>query len=79
MLIYYSQEKKTKGTIFLSKILICLCIISQFTVEKKNCGYCLQALSTAEILKHVNARFEINGKQMIKMPKKVEYVRFKNN
>ena len=47
--------------------------------RKKNCCYCLQALSTAEILKHVNAHFEVNGKQMIKMPKKVEYVRFKNN
>ena len=34
--------------------------------------YCLQAFSTTEILKsHVNDYFKINGKQMRKMPKKV--------
>ena len=32
-----------------------------------------------KILKsHVNDCFKINGKQMIKMPRKDEYVRFKN-
>ena len=34
--------------------------------------YCLQAFSRPEILKsHVNDCFKINGKQMIKIPKKV--------
>ena len=41
--------------------------------------YCLQAFSTAEILtSHVNDCLKINRKQMIKMPKTGEYVRFKN-
>ena len=35
--------------------------------------------STAEISKsHVNNRFKINGKQMIQIPQKDEYLRFKN-
>ena len=34
--------------------------------------YCFQVVRTAEILKsHFNDCFKINGKQMIKMPKKV--------
>ena len=46
--------------------------------RKHICLYCLQAFSTAKILKsHVNDLFNINGKQMVKMPKKGEYVRFK--
>ena len=41
--------------------------------------YCSQAFSTAKILKsHFNDCFKINGKQMIKMAKKGEYVTFKN-
>ena len=40
--------------------------------------YCLQGFSTKDILKcHIHDCFKINGKQMIKMPKKVfniEYV-----
>ena len=41
--------------------------------------YCLQAFSTEEILKrHIRDCFKINGKQMMKMPKKGEYVKFKN-
>ena len=41
--------------------------------------YCLQAFSTEEVLKsHINDCFKINGKQMIKMPKTDEYVRYKN-
>ena len=43
------------------------------------CRYCLQALSTEEMLKrHIKNCFKINGKQRIIMPKKVEYVKFKN-
>ena len=42
-------------------------------------SYCLQAFSAAEILKsRVNQYFEINGKQMIKMPEKGKYVKLKN-
>ena len=43
------------------------------------CRYCLQAFSTDEILKrHIKVCFKINGKQRIIMPKKSEYVKFKN-
>ena len=42
--------------------------------------YCLQAFSTEEILKrHIKDCFKINGKQMVTIPKKGEYVRFKNH
>ena len=41
--------------------------------------YCLQAFSAAEIVKYcANHCFEINGQQVIKMPERGEYVRFKN-
>ena len=47
--------------------------------RKHFCRYCLKAFSAAEILKnHFNNIFKINGKQMIKMPNKGEYVRFNN-
>ena len=48
--------------------------------ERKHfCQYCLQAFSTEKILEcYVQDCFEINGKQMIKIPKKGEYVIFKN-
>ena len=40
---------------------------------KKHCCYCLQAVSTEEILKHhIEGCFKINGKQKIIMPKKGE-------
>ena len=43
------------------------------------CCYCLQAFSTEEILKsHTKDCFKINGEQRIQMPKKGEYVKFKN-
>ena len=46
---------------------------------KHVCRYCLQAFSTEEVLKcRVKDCFKINGKQKFKMPKKGEYVRFKN-
>ena len=39
---------------------------------KHFCRYCLHALSIEEILKcHVKDYFKINGKQRIKVPKKV--------
>ena len=42
--------------------------------------YCLQDFSTEEILKgYIKDRFKINSKQMIIMPKKGEYVTFKND
>ena len=34
MLIYYWQEKKTKGTMFLSKILVLSCINVHYIVEE---------------------------------------------
>ena len=41
--------------------------------------YFLQAFSTEEILKcHIKDGFKINSKQRIKMPKKSEYIKFKN-
>ena len=47
--------------------------------KKYFCRYCLQAFSTDEILKrHIKDCFKINGKQRIIMPKKEEYVKFKN-
>ena len=47
--------------------------------QKRFLLYCLQAFSTTETSKsHVNDCFKINGKQMIKMPGKGEYVKFKN-
>ena len=43
------------------------------------CCYCLHVFSTAKILKrHANDYLNINDKQMIKLPKKGEYVRFQN-
>ena len=48
--------------------------------RKYFCCHCLQACSIAEILKrHLNNCFKINSKQMIKMSKKGEYVRFQNS
>ena len=46
---------------------------------KHFCRYCLQAFSTEEILKrHIKDCFKIDGKQRIIMPRKSEYVKFKN-
>ena len=47
--------------------------------RKHFCRYCLHAFIAEEILKcHIKYYFKINGKQTIKMPKKGEYVKFKN-
>ena len=46
--------------------------------RKDFCRYCLQALSTKEILKSdIKDFFKINGKQKIIMPEKGEFVKFK--
>ena len=43
------------------------------------CRYCLHAFITDKILKrHIKNCFKVNVKQMIKMPKKGEYIKFKN-
>ena len=47
--------------------------------RKHFCCYCLHAFITKEIFeRHIKDCFKINGKQAIKMPKKVEYVKFKS-
>ena len=48
--------------------------------KKYLCCYCFQAFSTDEILKiHIkDCCFNITGKPTISMPKKGEYVKFKN-
>ena len=48
--------------------------------ERKHfCRYCLQAFSTEEILiRHIKDFFKINDKKRTIMPKKGEYVKFKN-
>ena len=47
--------------------------------RKHFCHYCLQAFSTEELLKnHIKNCFKINGKQRIVMPKKGEFVKFRN-
>ena len=47
--------------------------------RKHFCRYCLQTLSTEEILKsHIKDCFKINWKQIITMPKKGAFVKLKN-
>ena len=54
-------------------------MIIHYITGKHFCRYCLQALSTEEILKqHIKDSFKINGKQRIIMPEKREYAKFKN-
>ena len=70
--------RESKSTMFLSKISIHSCIIIH-RGRKRFCCYCLQAFRTAEKLKcHIKDCFKINGKQTIKMPKRGEYIKFKN-
>ena len=48
--------------------------------RKHLCSYCLQAFSTEEIIKrHLKDCFKSNGKQIIILPKKDGYVKFKNS
>ena len=42
------------------------------------CCYCLHAFVAEKFLKHIKDCFKINSKQRIIMPKKSEYVKFKN-
>ena len=47
--------------------------------NKHFCRYFFKAFSTQEILKHhIKDCFKINGKQRIIIPKKDEYVKFRN-
>ena len=47
--------------------------------KKHFCIYCLQAFSTEEMLKrHIKDCYKISGKQRIIMPKKSEFVQYKN-
>ena len=47
--------------------------------RKHFCRHCLHAFITEEISKrHIKDRFKINDKQTIKIPKKGEYIKFKN-
>ena len=47
--------------------------------RKLFCRYCLQVFRRAEKLTcHIKNCFKINDKQTIKMPKKGEYIKFKN-
>ena len=49
-------------------------------LKKHFCCNCLQAFSTEEILKcHIKDYFKFNGKQTIIIPKKSDYVKFKNS
>ena len=69
ILIYYWLDKKTKGTIFLSKILIYSCIIMHYIVEENI--FVAIAYKLLEQTKKWNVILNIalNGKQTIKMPK----------
>ena len=46
--------------------------------RKHFCRYCLHALITEVLKRHSKDGFKINDKEQIKMPKKSEYVKFKN-
>ena len=54
-------------------------MIIHYTVEEKHfCCYCLQPFSREETLNcHVKDYFKINGKQMIKIPEKVNMLNSK--
>ena len=80
ILIYYKLEKNAKSTMFSLKILILSCMIILYITQIFFCSYYLQAFSTEEILKrHIKyKKRHINAKQKIKMPKKGEYVKFRN-
>ena len=66
------MEGNGKRHYVLITISINYCIIKHF------CCYCLQAVSTEEIVKHhIKDYFKINGKQKIIMSTKGEYVKFK--
>ena len=75
ILIYYFKRIRQKALLFSTFMYL----HTLYHGRKYFSRYCLQAFSTAEILKsYVNDCFEINLKKKIKMPKKDEYARFKN-
>ena len=52
---------------------------SLYRGRKHFCPYCLDAVITEEtLIGHIKDCFKINGKKTIKIPKKGEYVKFKN-
>ena len=78
MLIYYREVKEKKSTMLLSNISLHSCMIIYYIVEE-NSRYFLQGFQTAKKLKcHIKSCIKINDKGTIKMPKKDEYVKFKN-
>ena len=62
-------EGKKKHYVLMNDISIDSCMII----------HCIAAFTTEEVLKrHIKDSFKINGKETINMPKKGEYVKFKN-
>ena len=80
ILIYYKLEKNAKSTMFSLKILILSCMIILYITQK----IFLQLLFTSfqyrrNLKRHIKyKKRHINAKQKIKMPKKGEYVKFRN-
>ena len=70
---YYLYEKKAKRTMSLSNVLVYSFVIIHYIVEKSNFVAIIYKQK-----RHINDCYKIHGKQGIKMPKKDEYVRFKN-
>ena len=59
----FSYQNKEKYSIY---------VLKKCCEETHFCHYCLQAFRIADVLKcHIKDCFTINGKQKIKMPKKV--------
>ena len=61
--------KKAKGTRFLSNALMHLCIIILYITKS----------TEQKLNRHIKDCFKTNGKQKIIIPKKREYVKFKDN
>ena len=80
MLIYYQQRRKTKDTMFLSKILIHSRIAIFYIMEKNIFIVIVYRISVQK--KHSNVLLkeisEIDGKQRIIIPKKGKYLKFKS-
>ena len=72
-------DRRKKHYVLINDFNRFICDHSLHCSRKHFCRYCLHAFITEEILKrHIKNCFKINGKQTIKMPKKDEYVKFKN-
>ena len=75
--LFTREESKRHYTLFKDFNTV-MCNHTLHRGRRHFCCYCLQAFRATEILEsHVNDRFEINGKEIIKPLKKGEYVRFK--